>query len=463
MRTLLALVVAGTLVASSPVAAAADQVGADRLREALEAYLGRPGPADPSAVSVQPTGESYRVSIDPKLLLRPLAQFGIELSVSELSFLTAPQPDGTWRVSEWPTSLAMELKLLGETTAYRAEGIFSDGIYDPRLRLFTTYSQTNGSVTSNSNGPTGRSETRQGEQRVDSTAVAVDEGVADIRGRQTIADMAADNELLFPDEATGITSSTKVSYRVQSLEDEFRMDAVRSRMLADLWAFLVSHPTRARMAVDQSELKSLLAEFLPVFTRLEDSGTARGITVDTDLGSFAVDRIGWTLGLNGIVADGSVLARLEVEGISRPDGLAPAWSSGLIPTEFGSELSVTGYDFAAPVRQLIRDFDLNKDVPIAPAVLQGAFANVLPDEGLKVTLAPSRIATPLMNIDLSGEMNVIGPAATGRVDIRATGLVAAIEAVQAAGPNDQQAAQVLAVLSSAQILGRPDPDGFTSW
>ena len=101
------LVIAATLVASSSDAAPVNQAGAERLREALETFLSRPGPADERAVFVKPAGESYRVSIDAERLLKPLEQYGLELTFSEVSFSAAPQPDGTWRVGDWPKSLSL--------------------------------------------------------------------------------------------------------------------------------------------------------------------------------------------------------------------------------------------------------------------------------------------------------------------------------------------------------------------
>lgn len=458
------LILAGALLATSPAAAQADREGAQRLLDAFETYLGRPGLAAQSSVSVEPAGDSYRVSIDLEAVARPLAHFGIELIASDVSFLTAPQLDGTWHVSDWPTSMSVEVKLPGQADAYRAEGVISEGIYDPDLQLFTTLTQTIASTTSQSSGPDNTSNTSQGEQRTEMTAVAVDDGVADVRVRQAVAGITTEDEFVLPGEAGAASTSTfRFSSRVQSADVDIRMNSLRSRTGAELWAFLVAHPSLARIEEAQGQLKSLLSAFLPVFGSIEQSGSARGITVATDFSSFAVDRIGGRLLLSGLVAGGSASTKMEVAGISLPKAIAPAWASGPIPTDFDIELLVSGYNFDAPVRQLIRDFDLSNEFPIDPAHVQSAFTHALAKDGLQVALAPSSIATPLVKVHFDGRMTVTGPAPVGRFNVRATGLDDAFEALQAAGSSDQRAAQVLATVSMAQAPGKPGPDGCTEW
>lgn len=456
-----------TLVGIAPPALAAtpsaSQPEADRLRGVFERYVGSPAPGGGN-VTVTPEGNGYRASFDLKQMMHPFEDLGVTLEPATQSFVLAPNENGTWHVtSEAMPPVVMHLKdqvITMKTGTYKFEGT-----YDPNLGLFVDQSMVQDGATIDQEAPALTQHRRSGHTVLSQTAKPANDGRADADVHYGLSDVTAQMSLRPPPPKASVavepsSPPVDISYALPSAAVDLHADRLNALSLLDLWAFFVAHPNRDAITAGQEDLRSLLKAALPIVGGFKEAASAEGLAVQTQVGEFKASKMAGSLELADLAGSGRVASMLSIDGLTLPGSTLPPWSTGLLPTAIDLHASVTGLHFDEAAREAVDGFDLKHD-GLTPAQKEKIGHFLWPGDG-KVTLAPSRIASPLLEIKLQGEAT-IGSVAAGHLSVTGIGLDKAIAALQPVVQTDESAAQVLAQFVAAKNLAKPNPDGSYLW
>lgn len=235
------------------------------------------------------------------------------------------------------------------------------------------------------------------------------------------------------------------------------------RALADLWTFLVAHSDTEALKAAQSQLRDLLHQALPLFKQWSQQATVNDLAVQSSLGVFKAQMAGGSLTLAGLSGDGRAELSTTVDGLAIPEGLVPDWASDLIPSTVALRQTLSGYRLAEAADLAISSFDLNRAELYPPDTSERMKALVGPLDKMTLEVAPSHLASKLLDITVQGTVRFAQPVPNVAMTIRATGLDNAIKAIQAKAGGDPLASQVTGVMVLAKGFGKADPDGALTW
>lgn len=461
---ILALVGAG-LPALGAQAASVSQDEADRLKALFERYVGHPAPGEPGSVTVVPEGSGYRANLDVKQLTRALESFGVSVEPATSSLMLTPNDNGTWRVTG-DTFPPLVMHYNGQTLALRSSTFRFEGTFDPKIPAFADGSGAEDGTTFDQEAPLLTQHRRIGHIAVTQKAAAGENGSASLETHYGLSDLT-DNVTIRAEapkatvEVAPTPPPTEFSYTAPSGTADLHLDAVRLKNLLDIWAFFVAHPTRDSITASQDELRGLLRSALPVLGGLKQSGAIDGFSLVTQLGPFSARKLAGSLDLSDLAAAGKAALGLTLDGLSVPSTDLPPWSVGLIPTVVDLKPTVVGFHFDDAAKEAVEDFDLKQD-GFTPAQREKIAHIAWPGDGGRVTLAPSRITSGLLDLRLDGEAT-IRTVPTGRLTVTGSGIDTAISTLQSAAGTDETAAQMLAQFVAAKNLAKPNPDGSFTW
>ncbi|MFT4148989.1 MAG: hypothetical protein QM656_02240 [Paracoccaceae bacterium] len=440
-------------------AAPATQEGAARLTASFQTYLGK----TPGVVTVTPAGETYDVRLDLAPLAALLPAEGGKIEASPLSYTLTDNGDGTWRVTEDQSfTLTIDAPNVMETT-YRVDRMVSDGIWDENLPGFAsqTVTLTGFGAETVSYDPDGQ-ELSRSVQHTDSMTVTS-------TGK---AGAAGGTDAAVSYTATGLSQTvsvptapdappTAMQMQAASYEGDLKIEALKSREVLGLIGWLVAHPSKQAVTGAQDEMRGLVTGALPVFKTLDGTMAVNDIVLQTPIGAFTATGLTGTIGANGVVSDGRFREAITVKGVAIPPGLAPDWAAQLVPTEIGLDMTVSGFDLAAPAQLVLKSFDLNKPEPVDPSLDQQLGQLILPKGTVNITLAPGQAAGPLYTLGYEGRM-IAGPGLvpTGTARVTAQGLDKVQE--ELAKAPEEVRNQALMPLAMAMGLAR-DENGTLVW
>ncbi len=461
-----AILVAFCLAAGVGPSAAAEATSeaAQGLTATFHRYLGPVRAGQSDFVRIEPQGDAYRASFDLAEFVRPLETVGIALDPAELSFLAEPLADGTWRVSELKLPSPLTAHVKDQTMTYRFEGVSFDGVYDPALAAFVRFDQTIAGMTNQVAGPNNHANARYGEQHITGTGIAAEGeiGGVDLSVRQTVGAFSMDQSISMPPAGEGSPppSQFDMAYGAESGRGEASFAGLKATRLLDLWAYVVAHIQPDAPAIGNAEIKALLTDLLPIFQQLEENGALRALKVETPAGKFGIQDLSGSMALSGIVSSSVLRASLKLGGPSLPPELVPAWATQLVPDALEIGVNVSGLNLDASARRVIGAIDASKKPWVEEAIWADAAQLAMPAGGVKLTLGPTSIHGPVLDITADGEMTLAAAERSGSFNVTVKGLDAAIELLKAAG-GDPIASQALASLLLAQSWGRQASDGTT--
>ena len=442
------------------LAAEATSAEAQRLVDVFHKYLGMPRAGEADFVRAEPQGEAYRLSISLSQLAHPLESFGVTIDAAEVSFVVRPLADGTWQVSDilMPSPLAMHMGE-AQTTAHW-ENLRFDGVYDPAITGFSRFDETIGATDSETTGPNQEAAAHYGEQTFQGSASAADAGGVNVAVQQTMQDFVTRESVTLPatDQASPLPPSFELSYGVDSATADWTVDALQAPKLLDLWAYAVAHAGEDPQALDNTEIKTLLSDLLPLYQRMEESGALKGLRVETPFGVFGAADLSGGAALTGFVSDGDLQFSLKLSGLSYPEEGTPPWVQELAPAELELAFDLAGFNLDAPTRQLIEKLDVNRKPVLEQADLVAAAALAMPESGLKLTLKPGHVSGSLIGVTFGGELTLTMSGPIGSINVTATGLDAAIASLSKHS-DDPTAGKALAFLTLVQAFGKQAGDG----
>lgn len=436
---------------------------AQRLTTLFERYVGHPA-TGASVVTVTPDGESYRTVLDVGRLLGFLQLDGLAISASALTARLTPQTDGRWRVAfeDFP---AMGFTKDGQASSFVVNGYKFDGLFDPVLQAFASASTQASGSTAQSSGPKGSSTVRMTDTSLGSYgATDGGAGTIDVKSSQTIKDF--DYEVEVNPKADPSASLTmepvKFSIRGASLASSVALGNERNVALNDLWAFLVAHASKDDLVAHQVDLKTRLKAVLPLTSSVVGDLNLSKLVVNTTLGDFGAGTLSEHYELDGPSNKNGLVSTLKLSDLSLPPGLVPGWAAPLTPTALDFTQVMGPVNLTPSLLMAIDGADLAAEKPLTDEQLAAIKAS-LQQNNAHLRVPPSTISTALMTVRFQSDLKLVKPVPTGTASVAVTGLDRTIDAIQANSPDDQDAAQAIAMLSAIKVLAKAEgPDSY-SW
>jgi hypothetical protein len=452
------LAVGLVLGTSAPALAAATPDEAQRLTVLFQSYLG----TEPGVVSITPAGESYAAKLDLTPLFAKVKDPAVSLSLSPLEWTLTDQGSDKWKVDQnQPLTFAFGVKGQGETKG-AITSVVSTGIFDAALGGFTTSSAELKGITADQTVSDAGTTTRI-TYAIDSvtmqTAMQGTPDSADATSNYAFTGLR--ETISIPASADGGTPAMDLVIASPSGKQDGTVKGLKLKAIGDLVTWLVAHPDQKAIAAEQAVFKDKLRAALPLFTSLSGTSTMEDVTATSPFGQFAMRQFGFGAEMNGISADGRLRETFSFTGLQVPTALLPPWAAGLVPESFSLDVSVAGFDLAAPAALILDKLDLTKPEPLPKDLDAPLMQALMPKGSVTITLGPSQILAGLYDLTAAGNMTA-GPVAmpAGEALVKLKGMDETMAALQAAPPDIQQMSAALLLVKG---LGKAEADGALSW
>lgn len=447
------------LTSTAALSAPSTSEEAARLLALLQTYVG----AEPGVVTVEPAGETYTVTFDFAPFIAKAASDSFSGTISPYVMTLTDNENGTWATSV-DQAFSAEFTVVGlSAMSYKMGSIKGTAVFDETLAAFSSSRTdfTDISITqviSIPNEPPTTSSTTATSGFYESSAIASTIKGVDSTVTYALTDYA--QTMAMPSMTGGPTNDILINAEKYGATGE--MKGFLPDAFYKLIAWFVAHPSKAAIDADQAGLKAVLTEGMPFFQNIDTTGAMENVTVATPAGVFAVDTLGIAVEANGLVSDGLFREAITVSGLTMPEGLLPDWSSDLVPTNFGIDVTGSGFDAAAPAAAFIAAFDLTKPEPVDSATSAQIMASLLPSGAVDIALAPGSVSSEAYTLTYEGAMTA-GPGGmpTGTAKVTLTGIEAVMAALQAGPP--EMTGQMIPMLGMAQGMAAPRADGALVW
>jgi hypothetical protein len=444
---------------STHAMAAATPQEAQRLTVLFQSYLGQ----QPGVVSVTPSADSYAARIDLAPHFAKIGDKSVSVSLSPIEWTITDQGGGKWKV-EQDQQLSFGFKAEGQVEMKgRADKIKGTGIFDEALGAFASssgdiskigYQQTmmeagkTGTVTYTIEAMHYESKMTGSGDNADGTSSWTFNNL-----RETIA---------MPARPDG-TPAMDITITMPSGTNDGVVKGMKPKALLDLTAWLVARPSKEAVVADQAQLKDKLRAVLPLWNSLSATSTVNGLSVNTMVGNFTLDKAEVAVDMNGIVADGRLREKFTLSGLKPPPGIVPPWAESLVPQQLTLDFAGSGFDLAAPASRIIEVMDLSKDPPIPPTMNAELQKLLLPNGKFTFTMGPSQLLSKIFDLKAEGSL-AAGPASvpSGSAIVSLKGIDEIMQVIQTAPP-EMGMQQMVPMIIVAKGMGKQEADGYYSW
>ena len=450
------------LVATSSLALAATATPeeATRLTGVFQTYLGQ----EPGVVTVTPAGESYDVKIDFAPLIAKIKQPNFSAEVSPIVMKLADQGGGKWLVTQ-DSPLSYSAKVPGQLDMTARIGTLKgSSVFDQNLSAFisSTFDLADLAVDETVTPPEAAS-TRitynVGAMHYETAATP--SGADAVDGTFHVA-MSGITETIGVPMPASAGAPINITIKVETGTQDGTIKGLKAQAIYKLIAWFVAHPSEAAIKENQAELKTLISAGLPLFGNLTATGALQNLTATTPMGLVSIAKLGFDVGVNGIVADGMVHEGIRAEGLALPPGLVPPFAIDLVPQSFALDFKVADFNLADPAKMLIEVMDLTKEKPTTPEEDAKLLTALLPKGAVEISMGPSKVTGKLYDLGFEGALTA-GPVGVpvGVATIKAKGLDEVMKALQAAPPD--VVGKAIPGLIAAKGMAKTEADGSLSW
>ena len=449
---------------SDSSAEAGTALGAAALTAALKDYLG-PLPFQDGFVTIEPDPKGYRITLAAKGKFSTALPGGgrAETNVTPYSLVVSQKSDGNWQVSgdgAMAFSYGIDVNGAKIDTDYAINGIKFAGVFAPEIRSFLTAAGTIDEMQLTQDQTNGQVLAEFGPMRLQSESQPKQGGVVDYTLSQTVEGFTETVRTAVdpaqPDQLIDVVFSAG-SYTVTTNAADFA-----ARPIADLAAFLLRKAGDDTLRQSETELKRLIGEAMPLWSRIAGDTSLEDIVVKTPFGTAAIGRFDVAVSGDGIVTDGTYRYRIATSGMAYDFQQIPDWAKPLVPSGLTMDVVGTGVDLETPARIMISRLDLSADKPISDEAGQEILAT-FEQHRPRLRLENVRLTARDYDLAVDGEVTFDEAKPETRFDIVATGLDAALKSLQDAGAKDPQALQGFAFGSMAKGFGKQIADGKTQW
>ncbi|NDW05037.1 DUF2125 domain-containing protein [Jiella pacifica] len=439
-------------------------LGAAALTAALKDYLG-PLPFKDGFVTIEPDPKGYRITLAAKGSFSTALPGGgrAETNVSPYSLVVSQRSDGNWQVNgDGAVAFSYGLDVDGGKvdTDYAINGIEFAGIWATDIRSFLTSTGTIDGMQMSQAQPNGDVRAEFGPMRIQSTSQPKQDGIVDYSLSQVVDGFTETIRTALdpaqPDKFIDIVFSAGAYTVTTDAAD------LQARPITDLAAFLLRKAGDDTLRQSEPELKRLIGEAMPLWSRIAGDTSLDDIAVKTPFGTAAIGRLDLALSGDGIVTDGTYRYRFAASGMTYDFPQIPGWAKPLIPSDMTMDVVGAGIDLETPARIMISRLDLSTDEPLSEEAGREILAT-FEEKRPRLRLENVRLAARDYDVTVDGEITFDAAKPETRFDIVATGLDAALKSLQDAGAEDPQALQGFAFGSMAKGFGRQIADGKTQW
>ena len=446
---------------STTALAQATEEGAASLLATLQTYVG----TTEGVVAVAVDGDAYKVTFDASPLMAKVpAEAGLQATISKIEMSVIDNGDGTWDYSvDQPASVVYDIPDVTSTKTDYGQvlltGTFDEGLGDSseyHLELNDMVSeQTQIDPTMGEIGM----KLVQKSLVMDGTAEAAEGGV---NSKFTTSATGLSYDMSLP----GGEGAPPMAFTATIAEAsaEGGITGYQPAGLYGLLAFFVARPDPALIEADKAGLKSALEAAMPLFENLQMTGVYKDIAVATPMGPAGLAEMGFTIDMNGAVADGKFREAFSLKGLTLPEGVLPPFAAPLVPSDLSVDFTASRFDLAAAAGLGLGLLDLPAGgTPPADFEAQMLSA-ILPEGVVDITIAPGETNAPAYRLTYEGAMTA-GPAMpmpVGKARIGLTGMDKINEAIMASPP-EMGMQDMAPMLSMAEMMAQQGVDGELIW
>jgi hypothetical protein len=397
-RTTFALALGSTILAGPTAGGAveATQADADRIRNAIEDYIGHPAPGAPRIVDVLPKGEAYDliIDIDPWLALLKTPG-GLDIKFGRIPTKLEPLPDGTWRNSldSFPP---MSFSIGNDRSEGHYEGLFAEGIFDPAKLYFTRTTMRAAKLMATSEHP-------KDDKGTGAVAEVSEEGL-DLVATSTPAasgtgvDMVATQKIAKFTETIRTTGAAEsgvpdmtMTFSASDNSADMHFNGLRNREILDLWKWLVANHGFEAAKSDPAAFKQRLAALGPLFDKVGGTSLLQNIGVETPFGFGGAKTLKVTTDATGLGSDGRFDFGVDITDFKLHTMLAPAWAIRLLPTELNLRTHAEGWNAGDAISAWLGIVDFANPRPLTPEETARLTALALPKGAAAIDLAGNHL------------------------------------------------------------------------
>ncbi len=460
---IMATLLSGTALIAAAQAAPATDEGARGIENSFSTYIGKAA-VEQKLISVKPQGESYRISLDFEKMVASAKAPQYSLKMAPWDIVVTEQADGNWAVkSEAFPEIALKvpgadggLEESIKYTNYKFEGVFN-----PKLMAWlsgkASHDAADGVVGGKVNGTV-----KIGSGQVTMTGTDAGNGAVSGNFSQTIKDMVEVVHLPPPPKDAPATASGDFTVKIADLGANTDIDSSKNKAILDLWAAFLANPSKEAIAKNQTDIKSKLTAAMPLWNVIKGSATLKDVSVVTSMGNFSVKSFSESIGLSGMTEHGLFQFGINFTDLVFPAGLVPKANAPLVPTSMDLDIKITADGLDRMAKTLIDEADFSTE-KVLPESTSMELMGIAMTSNPKITIAPSHIIAPSMNLTIAGEVISNGLNPTGKITIDAVGLDKTIAALKEAGKNDPEAQKTISGLSVARGMAKPGPNGASSF
>ena len=446
--------------ATPAFAATATPEEAARLSAVFQTYLGQ----EPGVVTVTPVGEAFEVKIDFAPLIAKFKQPNFSAEISPFVVKLADKGNGKWLVTQ-DSPLSYSAKVPGqmEMTA-RIGTLKGSSVFDQNLSAFanSTYDIADFAVDETVTTPeAGSTHIAYNVRAMHYETVATPSGADAADGTFHVA-MSGITETIGVPMPPSAGPPIDITIKVETGTQDGTVKGFKAQAIYKLIAWFVAHPSEEAIKGNQAELKTLISAGLPLFENVTSTGALQNLTATTPMGLVSIAKLGFDVGVNGVVADGMVHEGFRAEGIALPPGLVPPFAIDLVPHSFAFDFKVADFNLADPAKMLLEVVDLTEEKPTTPEEDAKLLTALLPKGAVTFSIGPGKVSSKLYDVGFEGTMTA-GPVGTplGTATITAKGLDGVLKALQAAPP--EMVGQAMPGIIAAKGMAKTEPDGSLSW
>jgi hypothetical protein len=257
------------------------------------------------------------------------------------------------------------------------------------------------------------------------------------------------------------SSPVTVSYDIGPITYDGAFENLRSREVLNLLAFFVAHQGQQEIVAHQTELKDKILATFPLWKNIDATVKVENLALDTALGRFGAKSIVQSLQQTGLVAQAAMVLGVNMDGLSVPSGLVPAWATPLVPTALDVDVKFQMNDLDKIAHAAVANIELrpNQSPDVSKLAIIAAMAM---GSEPKLTLAPSHLSSPSLDLYFQGEMALV-PKPTGTLTLEAEGLDKALSRLQEAAKSNPGLQQAVLMLTVAKGLAKPGANGRSLW
>jgi hypothetical protein len=430
--------------------------GAKTLQAFFERFLPAPPAGAPPLVAVKPDGASYLVTTDLAAFNGLAKSAGTDASYepAPLVYRIAEQDDGKWRVTQDSlpriVSHVRDATSVVDITNYRQTLVI-----DPAIAWWTSGDASADKGSLSFSAPKVDETIEFGPLKGEYATTVNADGTISSTVKESLADVAFKTSTHAEDD-----KSVSSSGRIDKAAFNIGVDGLKSQKLMELVTLLSAH--RNDLAAHEAELKDLIRPFAAPGLRLVEGGEASKLMVASPLGAVALDQAKLALAVSNSGPDSAIDATIGAEGLSLPAGLLPPNATDLTPSKIDLAFTVKGIDIAAAANQAVDSLHFDGSGARISEDDRAKISTALMGPGpLRVVVAPSHVAAPALDADVSGEIRYAGGKTTGALTVKMRNFDKTMKAITTLGP--VIAAKSLPIVAMAKGLAKTESDGSLSW